>query len=70
MTDHAPGQADQDIPERGWDSEVLCGAWIDRHGTEGKLCKRIEGHQGPHSDSPIPMGMTAAEWEKFVRSYR
>ncbi len=33
-------------------------------------CNRVKGHQGPHFDTPLPMGMTAAEWDKFVRAYR
>lgn len=32
-------------------------------------CARVAGHDGGHVES-IPMGMTAGEWEKHVRSYR
>jgi len=70
MSEYQQHSDDDRALDAGWDLEILCGARIDVGGTAGRLCNRTEGHQGPHDDSPIPMGMTGHEWDKFVRSYR
>lgn len=46
--------------------EVLCGVAVNLDGP----CNRVRDHQGPHFNTPIPMGMTPREWDTFVRSYR
>lgn len=50
--------------------EVICGVRVHINNPWGTSCTRVDGHLGPHMNTPIPMGMTPSEWERFLDTYQ